>query len=83
MQKKSKKRTNISVLYFSSFLHIFRGSSTRDNLDQLAGNDSLSGTVVQDLVLANHLTSVLGGVLRDLISAAEKKKKKDSKINNN
>lgn len=50
----------------STRLHVLRGGSTSDNFDQLSGNDSLSGTVVQNLVLANHLTGVLGGVLRDL-----------------
>jgi hypothetical protein len=45
------------------FLHVFGGSSTSDNLNKFASNDGLSGTVVQNLVLANHLTSVLGGIL--------------------
>lgn len=49
-------------------LHILRGSSTSNNLDQLSSNDSLSGAVVQNLVLANHLTGVLGSVLRELVS---------------
>jgi hypothetical protein len=45
------------------FLHVFGGSSTSDNLNKFASNDGLSGTVVQNLVLANHLTSVLGGIV--------------------
>lgn len=50
----------------SHCLHILRGGGTSDNLDQFSGNDSLSGTVEQNLVLADHLTGVLGGVLREL-----------------
>lgn len=45
-------------------LHVFRGGSTSNNLNQFSSNDSLSGTVVQDLVLVDHLASVLGSVLR-------------------
>lgn len=48
-------------------LHVLRGSSTSDNLDQLSGNDGLSGTVEENLVAADHVTSVLGGVLRELL----------------
>ena len=54
------------------FLHVLRGGGTGNNLDQLAGNDGLAGTVVLDLELANHLTSVLGSVLRgDFVSMVE------------
>lgn len=49
-------------------LHVLRGSSTSDNLDQLSGNDGLSGTVEENLVAADHVTSVLGGVLRELLA---------------
>jgi len=49
-------------------LHVLRGGGTSDDFNQLAGNDGLSGAVVQDLVLANHLASVLGGILRDFVS---------------
>ena len=51
---------------YSHSLHVRRGSSTSDNLNQLSGNDSLSGTVEENLVLVDHLTSVLGSVLREL-----------------
>jgi hypothetical protein len=50
------------------YLHVRRRSGTRDNLDKLAGNDGLTGSVEQDLVLGDHLTSVLGGVLYVLVS---------------
>lgn len=56
----------LSSLYLiaqESILHISRSSSTSDNLDQLSGNDGLTGSVVENLVFADHLTSVLGGVL--------------------
>jgi hypothetical protein len=39
------------------------GSRTSDNLDKFASNDGLTGTVVQDLELVDHVSSVLGGVL--------------------
>lgn len=45
------------------YLHIRGGGGTGDNLDQLASNDGLTGSIVENLVLANHLSSVLGGVL--------------------
>lgn len=44
-------------------LHVLRGRGTRNDFNELSGNDGLSGTIVKNLVLANHLTSVLGGVL--------------------
>ena len=40
-------------------LHVRGSSSTSDNLDQLSGNDSLSGTVEKNLVLVDHLAGVL------------------------
>jgi len=40
-----------------------QGRGTRDNLDQLSGNTSLTGTIVLNSKLVNELTSVLGGVL--------------------
>jgi hypothetical protein len=40
------------------------GSSTSNNLDKLSGNDSLAGSVEQNLVLVDHLTSVLGSILQ-------------------
>ena len=45
-------------------LHVRRGSSTGDNFDQFPRDDCLSGSVVQNLVPADHVTSILGGVLR-------------------
>lgn len=45
-------------------LHVLGGGGTSNNLDQLASNDGLSGTVEKNLVLVDHLTGVLGGVLR-------------------
>jgi hypothetical protein len=41
-----------------------RCSRTSDNLDKFASNDGLTGTVVQDLELVDHVSGVLGGVLR-------------------
>ena len=45
-------------------LHVRRGSSTSNNFDQFSRDNCLSGSVVQNLVLADHVTSILGGVLR-------------------
>lgn len=45
------------------FLHLGRGHGTRDNLDELAGNDGLASAVEENLVLGDHLAGVLGGVL--------------------
>jgi hypothetical protein len=53
---------------YSHSLHVRRGSSTSDNLNQLSGNDSLSGTVEENLVLVDHLTSVLGSVIHSVSS---------------
>ena len=53
-------------IYFSisqPTLHVLRGGGTGDNFDQFSGNDGLTGSVEQNLVLADHLTGVLGGVL--------------------
>lgn len=46
------------------YLHVGGGGGTSDNLDQLASNDGLTSSVVENLVLANHLSSVLGGILQ-------------------
>ena len=40
-------------------LHIRTGGRTRDDLDQLAGNDGLSGSVVENLELIDHVAGVL------------------------
>lgn len=42
---------------------ILRRGSTSDNFHQLASDDGLTGTVVDDLEFADHVPSVLGGVL--------------------
>lgn len=44
-------------------LLILTGSGTSNNLHQLASNDRLSGSVIQDLELVNHLVGVLGRVV--------------------
>jgi hypothetical protein len=41
-------------------------SRTSDNLDKFASNDGLTGTVVQDLELVDHVSGVLGSVLKDI-----------------
>ena len=51
-------------------LHVRRSGSTGDNFNQLASNDGLSGTVILDLELANHLTSILGSILKRYLLAA-------------
>lgn len=45
-------------------LHVRGSGSTSNNFDKFASNDGLSGAVVENLVLANHLIGVLGGILR-------------------
>lgn len=63
---------SITPHLFSHSLHVRRGSSTSDNLNQFSGNDGLSSTVEENLVLVDHLTSVLRGVLRELSVPAMK-----------
>jgi hypothetical protein len=41
-------------------------SRTGDNLDKFASNDGLTGTVVQNLELVDHVAGVLGCVLMDM-----------------
>jgi hypothetical protein len=41
-------------------------SRTSDNLDKFASNDGLTGTVVQNLELVDHVSGVLGGVLKSM-----------------
>jgi len=65
------KDTHIQPFTFihiiQNFFFLFcRRSSTSDNLDQLSSNDSLSSTVVKNLELADHLTSVLRGVVHGI-----------------
>lgn len=44
------------------------GSRTSNNLDEFASNDGLTSTVVQNLELADHVTSVLGGVVHGVLA---------------
>lgn len=53
-------------------LHILRGGGTSDNLDQLTGNDGLTGTVVENLVLADHVAGVLRSVLEGVVSTSRR-----------
>lgn len=53
----------IGLLQLQRFLHLGRGHGTRDDLDELAGNDGLASAVEENLVLGDHLAGVLGGVL--------------------
>ena len=45
-----------------------RSSRTSDNLDKFASNNGLTGTVVQNLELVDHVSGVLGGVLWESVS---------------
>jgi hypothetical protein len=47
-------------------------SRTSDNLDKFASNDGLTGTVVQNLELVDHVSGVLGGVLGDVSAVVAK-----------
>lgn len=47
-------------------LHVLGSSSTGDDFDQFASNDGLSGSVEQNLVPVDHISGVLGSILRDL-----------------
>ena len=49
--------------------HVLGGGGTGDNLDQLTGNGSLSGTVVQNLESVDHVTGVLGGVVHGVAAS--------------
>ncbi len=55
------------TFFLNRHLHIRRGSGTSDNLHQLACDDGLASAVEENLVLADHLASVLGGVLFDMV----------------
>lgn len=43
-------------------------SRTSNNLDKFASNDGLTGTVVQNLELVDHVASVLGGVVHGVLA---------------
>src|SRR5690348_12369996 len=47
---------------------VLGSSRTSDNLDKLASNDGLTGTVVENLELVDHVTSVLGGVVHCVLA---------------
>jgi hypothetical protein len=47
------------TFFLEQHLHILRSSSTCDDFYQFSGNDSLSGSVVQDGESSNHVSSVL------------------------
>lgn len=57
-----RRYASIDQIMYNSSLILGRGS-TSDNLHQLASDDGLTGSVVDDLKFADHVPSVLGGVL--------------------
>jgi hypothetical protein len=63
------RKRNRSEIYSHRRLHILRCGGTSDNLDQLTGNGSLSGTVVENLESVDHVTSVLGGVVHGVAAS--------------
>jgi hypothetical protein len=46
-----------------STLHILGSHGTSDDFDQLSSDDGLTGSVEENLVLVDHLTCILGGIL--------------------
>ena len=57
-------------------LHVRGGGGTRDNLDELAGNDGLASAVEENLVFLDHVSGVLGGVLRELELEMQKRRQR-------
>lgn len=55
-------------MYMATLL-LLGSSGTGDNLDQFAGNDSLSGTVEQNGEFADHVTGVLGCVVHGVTTS--------------
>jgi hypothetical protein len=47
---------------------VLGSSRTSNNLDKFASNDGLTGTVVENLELVDHVTSVLGGVVHGVLA---------------
>lgn len=47
------------------------GSRTSDNLDELASNDGLTSSVVQNLELVDHVTSVLGRIIHGVLTSRD------------
>jgi len=52
--------------YICTNFLFFRSRCTSDNFDQLASNDSLTRSVEENLVLGDHISSILGSVLKSL-----------------
>jgi len=48
----------------TKILHILGGGSTGDNFNQFSSNNGLTGTIEKNLELGNHVSSILGSVLR-------------------
>lgn len=48
---------------------VLGSGSTSNNLDKFASNDGLTGTVVENLELVDHVTSVLGGVVHGVLAS--------------
>lgn len=69
MRRAWRKRNRSKDTQTPTRLHVLRGGGTSDNLDQLTGNGSLSGTVVQNLESVDHVTSVLGGVIHSVAAS--------------
>lgn len=63
------KRNRSKYTQSPTRLHVLGGGGTGDNLDQLTGNGSLSGTVVQNLESVDHVTGVLGGVVHGVAAS--------------
>lgn len=40
------------------FLHVGRGGGAGDDLDQFSGDDGLTGTIVQNLEAADHVSGI-------------------------
>ena len=47
---------------------VLGSSRTSNDLDKFASNDGLTGTVVENLELVDHVTSVLGGVVHGVLA---------------
>jgi len=52
-------------------LLLLGGGGTSDNLDQLASNDGLTGSVEENLVLVDHVSCVLGGVIHGVTTSGD------------
>lgn len=54
-----------------SHLSILGSGSTRNNLDKLTSNDSLSRSVEENLELVNHVASVLGCIVHGVATSGD------------